>query len=272
MALSEPLTQTDGPNLESSKSGIHWASILGGAAAAAAVSAILLPLGTALGLSSTSAYTTTGLTTFTAGMAVWLVLMQWLSSGVGGYIAGRLRVKWADTHSDEVFFRDNAHGFLAWAVATLLILALTAGLGFGAVSAGVQAGSAFLSEDEASYYAGSLYRSAAPGAATPLPDINDESARILMHNAESGTVSPGDRAYLTAQVVRHTGLNPAEAEARLNGTLAQMEAVRSKALEMAEAGRKAMIGFDMVLCVSLLIGAFIASVSAALGGRLRDHY
>src|SRR5690348_3105628 len=103
MALPDPITPTDGPNLESSKSGIHWASILDGPAPAAPISAILLPLGSTLGLASTSAYNPgQSLVTFTAGMAIWLVIMQWASSGVVGYIAGRLRVKCADTHSDEV--------------------------------------------------------------------------------------------------------------------------------------------------------------------------
>ena len=88
MALPDPITPTDGPNLESSKSGIHWAAILGGAAAAASISAILLPLGSALGFASISAYNPgESLVTFTAGMAIWLVVMQWASAGFGGYIA-----------------------------------------------------------------------------------------------------------------------------------------------------------------------------------------
>ena len=282
MALPDPLTPTDGPNLESSKSGIHWASILGGAAAAASISAIFLPLGSALGFASTSAYMPgSSLVTFTAGMAIWLVIMQWASSGVGGYIAGRLRVKWADTHSDEVFFRDTAHGFLAWAVATLFTFAFAACVAMGAVNAGVQAGATVASgaaagaagnADDLGYYADSLYRTTTPATAMTAADVSAETTRILVNGAKNGVVPPADRAYLASQVAARTGLSQTAAEARVNTTLAQIDAAKAKALETAEATRKAMAAFHMALCISLLVGAFIASVSAALGGRLRDNY
>ena len=279
MALPDPLTSTDGPNLESSRSGIHWAAILGGAAAAASISAILLPLGSALGFASTSAYNPgESLVTFTAGMAIWLVVMQWASSGVGGYIAGRLRVKWADTHSDEVFFRDTAHGFLAWAVATLFTFAFAAIVAMGAVNAGVQAGAtvasgaAAASADDLDYYADSLYRTMTPATAVTAADASAETARILANSAKNGALPPADRAYLTAQVAARTGVSQAEAEARVNTTLAQIEAAKAKTLKAAEDARKAMIAFHTALCISLLVGAFIASVTAALGGKLRDNY
>ncbi len=274
MALPDPLIPTDGPNLESSKSGIHWASILGGAAAAASISAILLPLGSALGFAATSAYTPgSSLVTFTAGMAIWLVVMQWASSGVGGYIAGRLRVKWADTHSDEVFFRDTAHGFLAWAVATLFTIGLAACVALSAVNAGVQAGAtvATASSDDLGYYADSLYRTATPATVTAA-DVSAETTRILANGTKTGVIPPADRAYLASQVAARTGLSQAAAEARVNTTLAQVDAAKAKALGAAEKTRKAMIAFHTALCISLLVGAFIASVSAALGGKLRDNY
>src|SRR4029434_3405378 len=49
--------------------------------------------------------------------------VQMAASGLGGYLAGRLRTKWASIHTDEVYFRDTAHGFLAWATATLVTAA-----------------------------------------------------------------------------------------------------------------------------------------------------
>lgn len=236
----------DGPNLESNKSGIHWAAILGGAAAAAALSLVLVPLGTALGFSSFSVFDASGrsLVTFGAGWAIWLVIMQWASSGIGGYVAGRLRVKWADLHSDEVFFRDTVHGFLAWAVATIATLGLAAVVAAGTVTAG------------GNYYADSLYR----GATVPSADAVAETGRILAHDAQAG-VTTEDRAYIARQVAARTGLSQAEAEARVTTTLDQIEAAR-----------KATVGFSTVMFISLLLGAFIASVSAALGGRLRDQF
>jgi hypothetical protein len=60
---------------------------------------------------------------------------------LGGYIAGRLRTKWVNLHTDEVFFRDTAHGFLAWALATLLIAGLLSSTISAMIGTGVQAAS-----------------------------------------------------------------------------------------------------------------------------------
>ncbi|CAL4867065.1 hypothetical protein MMA231_01315 [Asticcacaulis sp. MM231] len=276
MALPDPITHTDGPDLESSKSGIHWGSILGGAFVAAAISLILLPLGSALGFASVSVFNATkaSLVTFTAGWAIWLVIMQWVSSGIGGYIAGRLRVKWADTHSDEVFFRDTAHGFIAWSVATVFTLGLAAIVAAGALTTGVQATATVAAgeTDEVGYYTDSLYRITTPSATTPAADITAETTRILVNGARNGSVPAADRAYLSSQVAARTGLSQAEAQARINTTLAEIDAAKQKAAQTAEAARKTLVAFHIGLFLSLLIGAFIASVAAALGGKLRDHY
>jgi len=193
--MTASIAEKDGPNLESSSSGIHWSSILGGAAVAAAISLMLLPLGAAFGFSSFSVFGSHQDDTvrLTAGAAVWLVVMQWVSSLVGGYLAGRLRVKWADLHSDEVFFRDTAHGFIAWAVATLFVSSVVALVSLGA-------------------------------AAHPAVDAN------------------------TAQ------------------------AAQQVTAAAAEAARKAAAGASIIFFLSLLVGAFIACVAAALGGKLRDQY
>ncbi|MGZ3304732.1 MAG: hypothetical protein ACXU8U_02625 [Asticcacaulis sp.] len=273
--LSEGLaSDKDGPNLESSKSGIHWAAILGGAAAAAATTLVLIPLGTALGFGSFSVFnaSTTSAVVFTAGWAIWFVVMQWVSSFLGGYIAGRLRVKWADLHSDEVFFRDTAHGFLAWAVATIVTLTIAGGLAGATVNAGAQAASnvaaGAVSNADLGYYSDSLYR----GATASTADITPETARILARDAVNGDFSASDRDYLAHQVATRTGVAQPEADTRVNQVIAQIDATRQKALQAAEAARKTAVGVSITLFLSLLIGAFIACVSAALGGRLRDQY
>ena len=104
---------------------VSWTAVFAGAAGAAALSLILLILGTGLGLSSVSPFTGRGASaaTFGASTIVWLTFVQLAASAVGGYLAGRLRTRWASTHVDEVYFRDTAHGFLAWAVATLAVAA-----------------------------------------------------------------------------------------------------------------------------------------------------
>ncbi len=256
----------DGPNLESAGSGIHWGAILGGAAAAAAISLILIPLGSAFGFGSFSVFTATANTAvvFTAGWAIWLVVMQWVSSFFGGYIAGRLRVRWADLHSDEVFFRDTAHGFLAWAVATIVTVALVAGITTSAVSGGAKEATG----PDMDYYASSLYR----GATQPVTDIEPESAAILMNDTADNNFPAEDRSYLAHQVAARTGLSEADAETRVNAVISRLDTVRQQAAQAAETTRKALVGFFTVLFISLLVGAFIASVSAALGGRLRDQY
>lgn len=264
----------DGPNHESSKSGIHWAAILGGAAAAAATTLVLMPLGSALGFGSFSVFNAspTSAVVFTAGWAIWFVVMQWVSSFLGGYIAGRLRVKWADLHSDEVFFRDTAHGFLAWAVATIVTLTVagvlaTSTVGTGAqVASNVAAGAA--SNADLGYYADSLYR----GASASTADITPETTRILARDTASGDFPADDRAYLARQVAARTGVAQPEAETRVNQVIAQLDAARQKALQAAETARKTMVWVSVTLFLSLLIGAFIASVAAALGGKLRDEY
>lgn len=125
-----------------SSSGISWGAIFAGAAGAASLSLILLLLGTGLGLSSVSPWTNQGASAATIGVAtiVWLTFTQLAASGMGGYLAGRLRTKWAGVHTDEVYFRDTAHGFLAWSVATLLTAALLSSVVGSIVGAGAQAG------------------------------------------------------------------------------------------------------------------------------------
>ena len=59
---------------------------------------------------------------------------------MGGYLAGRLRTKWVEAHTDEVYFRDTAHGFLAWAVASLATAALLTSVIGSIISGGIQAG------------------------------------------------------------------------------------------------------------------------------------
>ena len=128
-------------SVESSASAVEWASIFGGALAAFGVAIILLTLGPGLGLATVSPWSLTNSpTTFGTVAAIWLVVNQWLSSAFGGYLAGRLRTKWVGIRTEEVFFRDTAHGLLAWALATLLI-ALLVTLG-SAATAGVAAAAA----------------------------------------------------------------------------------------------------------------------------------
>src|SRR4051812_9691746 len=117
-------TIADGELTDARGSAVSWGAIFAGAAAAAALSLILLVLGVGLGLSVVSPWSHTDASTIGTSTIVWIAFVQLAASGLGGYLAGRLRVRWASVHSDEVFFRDTAHGLLSWAVATLFTAAI----------------------------------------------------------------------------------------------------------------------------------------------------
>jgi uncharacterized membrane protein len=280
---------------ESAKTAVSWAAIVAGAFAAATLTVVLVLLGSGLGLSMVSPWSGgAGLTAVAVSTAVWLVVVQWLSSGVGGYLAGRLRTRWVNVHTDEVFFRDSAHGFLAWALATLLVVGVlgsalssivgvggqaaatvTSGVALGATAA---AGSAAADSDTASaggsYFVDTLFRPADPARlATPAGDnasASGEAARILAESVAAGQVSAEDRIYLSQLVAARTGLSPADAEARVDAVLSRVEAAKTQAKEAADSARKAGATFALLSALSLAVGAFIASAAAALGGRQRD--
>jgi hypothetical protein len=110
-------------SVESSAAGVEWAAIAAGALAAVGASIILFSLGSGLGVAGAHpwSFAPQNIASFTITAGIWLVVMQWLSSALGGYLAGRLRKKWVGVRTDEVFFRDTAHGLLAWALATVLV-------------------------------------------------------------------------------------------------------------------------------------------------------
>lgn len=170
-----------------SASAVSWSAIAAGAMTAIALTLVLVTLGSAFGLAAVSPWPGAGAkaSTFTIGAGLWLIVTQWLSAAVGGYLAGRLRTRWHGLHTDEAFFRDTAHGLVTWAFATVVVavVALTA---------------------------------------------------VTL----SSLAAPAVDAHATA--------------------------------ETADAARKAGVAFATFTGVSMLVGAFIASVCGAIGGRLRD--
>ena len=286
-------------------SAVSWGAILAGAAGAAALSLILLILGTGLGLSSVSPFAASGVsaTTFSVSTILWITFTQLAASGLGGYLAGRLRTRWASTHVDEVYFRDTAHGFLAWSIATLataamLTSAIGAIVGTGASAVGSVAGGAATTAAVAApaaadamkndgagmgngYFVDSLFRkdAAAPAAAASgvpadAAPMGAEAGRIFASGLEAGALPPEDSKYLGQQVAQRTGLSQADAEKRVNDAFARMKAkadqAKADAKEAADKARKASAYAALWLFVSLLAGAFVASLLATFGGRQRD--
>src|ERR1700730_12355354 len=174
------------------RSAVSWAAIIAGAVAATAATVILLVLGTGVGLSIISPWYRAGASAATVGVSavVWLVVVEWISSGLGGFLAGRLRTKWVGVHTHEVFFRDTAHGFLAWAVAAVIGAAILASAVSSLLSGGAQvartiASGAAESTSQAAaqgspfaYYVDSLFRSDHPDANATDQNVRVEATRI----------------------------------------------------------------------------------------------
>jgi hypothetical protein len=266
-------------------SGVSWGAIFAGAAAAAALSFILLILGMGLGLSSVSPYQYNATPLGTASI-VWIAFMQLAASGIGGYMAGRLRVKWAAVHGDEVHFRDTAHGLLAWAVATLVTVAVLAGGARAALSGAIDTGAAAAPVLAAgapamataggranTYYADMILRSSTGDSATEAQ--RNEINRILLANLAVGKISADDRIYLAQLVAQRSGLAPADAQQRVDLIYAQAvqaaNEAKVKATAVADEARKTAAHSALWMFVALLLGAFIAALSATIGGRQRDH-
>jgi len=192
--------------VESSVSAVSWAAVLGGALVSAAIALILLALGAGLGLSSVSPWSGSGISASTVGYAtiLWLVIMQIISSSMGGYLAGRLRTKWTDVHTEEVYFRDTAHGFLAWSLALVLSAAL---LGSAASSLVGLAG------DVAEAGAGATAVAATAGAA-------DVAVKTPSARERGGSGSPS--AYFVDSLFRAAPQNGAQAPAQPNAPGAGM--------------------------------------------------
>lgn len=317
------------PVAEPSYAAVSWSAVAAGAAAAAALSFILLVLGVGLGLSAVSpwSYSTQPLGKATI---LWVSLMQLASSAVGGYMAGRLRVRWSGVHGDEVYFRDTAHGLLAWAAATLLVAALMAGAVRAALGGAIDAGAAVAnavpdnatgkvaevvaetvapaapsgggtpagqaaarqtartpaagdapsadangpaSSNFSAYYADVLLRS----DTMPVPDVTGAALRaelVRLLDRQPGGMSDEDRQYMARMVAKRTGLEPSDAERRVDDVLARLHQARAdataRAKAAADAARKAGAYSALWMFFALLLGAFTASLAATFGGRQRD--
>jgi hypothetical protein len=267
---------------QSPVSAISWGAILGGASGAAAVSLVLLLLGTGLGMAVASPWSGPSATTVGITAAVWLIVTQWLSAGVGGYIAGRLRTHWASVHADEVFFRDTAHGFLAWAVATLVTVGVLASATTGAIGSGARAlstvggGAVQAAANTAgpalaqSYDIDTLFRRAQPAVQGDSGQAAAEAGRIIARGVANGEVPEADRAYLAQQVAARAEIPAAEARSRVDAAVTRAQQAAETAKQAAETARRSAATAALFTALSMLIGAFIAATAAGLGGRSRD--
>jgi hypothetical protein len=274
---------------EALSSGVAWPAVIAGAFVAAAVSLLLLMLGSGIGLASVSPWSGSGVsaTTFTLAAAIWLVIVQWLASGLGGYFAGRLRTKWSGAHTHEVFFRDTAHGLLTWAVAAVISVGvlgsavssvvsggthMAAGLASSVTQGATQSMGQSSGNGDSGYFVDSLFRSDHPDPNPSTGEVRAEAGRILATGLRNGEVPAADKTRLAQLVAARTGLSQADAQKRVDDVIAQEQAVEAKVRQAADAARKAASSLAFFTFFSMLIGAFIASAAAAIGGRQRDEY
>ena len=201
---------------------VSWGAIIAGALSAAALSFVLLAIGAAFGLSVTSPWDFAGRDAGEAaaavgiGTAIFLIVVHAITSGVGGYLAGRLRSKLIGLRGDETYFRDTAHGLVVWAVSALTTILMIAFLAFATARGTVAVGAATLN--------------AAGQAAGAAPALLDETGRgggnigyfidTLFRpsaSAPSTTATEGQASTSGAAAVPLTSPEPrAESDARMD--------------------------------------------------------
>jgi hypothetical protein len=241
--------------------------------------------------------------TFGVSTILWLTFTQLFASGIGGYLSGRLRTKWIAVHSDEVYFRDTAHGFLSWAVATLVTAAILTTVIGSIISGGVRAGATMAggvattaaaatvsvattagsgivnsNSDSSSmdYFIDSLFRKdASIDSKADIPITGTlEVARIFINSIQTKNLPEEDIRYVGQVVAQHTDLTQQNAEKRVRDTFTRIQEKLQDAETIsktaADQARKASAYASLWLFISLLIGAFVASISATYGGRQRD--
>ena len=285
--------ETASGDFDGHASGVSWGAVLAGAAAAAALSFILLILGVGLGLSAVSPWSYSA-AAMGKSTIIWLAFTQLAAAGIGGYIAGRLRVKWVSVHSDEVYFRDTAHGLLSWSVATLLTAALLTGavravlggaidiaVGTETAAAGAAAATAAkgtmagAESAPVAYFTDVLLRSDQAAPDTDNGALRAEVGKIITHDMRGSDLAPDDKQYLAHLIAKRTGIPQADAERRINDVHARMSKARADAAgaakDAADKARKATAYSALWMFVALLLGAFIASLCATFGGRQRDR-
>jgi hypothetical protein len=266
------------------QSAISCRAIVVGAIAMAASTIVLVLLASGLGLASVSPWQNSGsgVAGFTIMTGIAFIVVQWLSAGIGGYLTGRLRTSWTDAHTHEVFFRDTANGFIAWALMTVVGAIFVASAASSVVGSGTRAASmvaagaaqgagqaAMMSAN--AYDVDSLFRT---DRVDPTSDNGSkaEITRIFASGLRNGDVSEADQAYIVQTVARKTGLTQAEAQKRVDGVVAREKQAELQLRQAADTARKTASIVSIFTALSMLIGAFIAAAAAAFGGSLRDEH
>lgn len=313
---NEPIVAGSYPSINNlnNTSSVSWGAIFAGALTFCAFSLFMFILGTGLGFSIVSPWAAYGVSAASFGLSaiIWITLTNLLASVFGGYMAGRLRPKWLQTHTDEIRFRDAAHGFLVWAIATFLMVTTISSTletlvkgGASATSTAVSvAGNALSGATGALFQAGSSL-SESPEAKKQIqnwinilfqkhPDRLDEKSKAMQINTENlksvaevsriflnaiynkRELTEKDREYVVQIVSAQTEVGQDEAQKKVTEVYNSIQETFSKAenglKEAADKGRKGIAYASLWIAASLLLGAIVASLSAGVGGRHREAF
>jgi hypothetical protein len=247
---------------------VDWGAIFAGVFIAIAISSVFLAFGSAIGLSMTSfrAGESAPVIGLVIAAGLWFLWVQ-LSSFMGGaYVTGRMRRRIGDAKVHEVELRDGTHGLIVWAVNIVIGVALAGWItimGIGGAISTVSDSSAM------DYNVDRLLRSDALPAATDVAppanvNTNAQIGRVLTKNITARTIDDADRSYLIREISARTGLAEADAQKRLDETLAILRA-------KAETARRYGVIFAFLTAASLLVSAAAAWWAATTGGKHRDE-
>ena len=264
-----PLPRRDGTVevISPSVSAISWGAVAGGAFAAAGVSLVLLAAGAGFGLAAASPWpgAAASVASFTVVTGLWLIVTQWVASGLGGYIAGRLRTRWAGLHEHEVFFRDTAHGLLTWSVTTVAVATVAIAAASAPMGTDRGQGASRETTGAQTYTIDRLFRSDHADDSPSAGAARSEAYRLLARDLTGGGVTVADRDYLAYIITARTGVTSEQA-------LNRIDLAVTTARTTADTARKAAATASIFTAIALLIGALIACVAAALGGQQRDKH
>ncbi|WP_273688940.1 hypothetical protein [Ketogulonicigenium vulgare] len=203
---------------------IDWAAILGGTVVAAAIAALFMAFGAALGLSTISAEPGEGsFSLWIIVTAVWMVITLVVSYMAGGYIAGRLRRQDDEATADEISTRDGITGLVVWSLGMLLTAWMAGSLISGAASAvGTATNAAGAAVGGMAQGAGAAIGSAAQGVGNAVSDEDSDGLldylnSTLMRPAVDGVqqsaqqqpglvTTPGAPSMDDAELARQSGV------------------------------------------------------------------
>jgi hypothetical protein len=301
------ITDTGNPLNDDAHSAVSWKAIFAGATGSIAITMILVAFGIGVGFTVVSPWNGQGVsgTTFTVAAGIYLFVVAMLSSTIGGYLAGRLRSRWQTVNEHERYFRDSAHGFLVWAVATIMTAAVlggaTSSLIGGAASVAAPAATAGAASQPSDIYVDQLLRTtpaqatananaapAATAAQATSPTAADQTAAPLQGGqiAQPQRQQIGNRAEI-ARILAPSMLKGGSVSDPDKKYLASIVASRSgisqadaearvdqvinQAKVAADKARKSAALFGLWLAAAMLAGALSAALAAIEGGNLRNR-